>query len=316
MENNSHFQERLKELLIKSTQKLYTKLVTYYKTGKISRDEFVVKLDKFKDKVKDVENQINHLNEISEKKNKINHFNYAILEHFLFNGYNKSAEYFKKKYFTKNEQEVCDDANFYKKMKKILDEIGEGNCDEAFSFIKEYKVHLKDDYDDLDRKLQLIYFIKMAQVDRVKAIETARNKFSEDSLEIRDYLLNLLNKNDNFLLKQQNQVIIKETKDTFHRKILTLFNLEDRLMNILNYGLIAHSTPNCNYTYECPGCAYKKYSVMINRTENSIVLCEGSLEKLNESNMAYTDDKGKVYGAKYLQKEKKQLKEPRICYFV
>lgn len=317
MQETCYLQERMKELAIKSTQKIFSKLVSHYMSHKISKEEFISKLDKFKEKVQETQKTIEKMEKIIKEREGADSLDFAILEHLSLNECTKTASLYRNTFLKKSEQHLFqENSDFYAQIKKFVNEIENGICKNALSFCKQYKSHFKEEFNSLEVKMALVEFIDLAQKDRLLAMEYARKNFQNGINALRDHLGNLIDEKNSDVFRESNETIVSGARDLFYKSVYGLFRVDDKLEKWLSYGLVAYTTQNCGSNLKCPGCAYGKYSVMVNRTENSLILCEGEDSVLDESNMAYTDDRGKVFGKKYLVKSKKQLKEPRICYFV
>lgn len=188
--------------------------------------------------------------------------------------------------------------------------IFKGEFKKSIAFCKEYRIHNKVVFNELEYKLNVLEFKRLATVDKVAAIEYCRAVFKKDKSRIKSNL--------NSLIDKQERIDLTGIVNEFKNAVLNLYRMEDRLTTRIYYGLIAFKTVFCrkNGVVECPGCNFADFTEIINRVENSEIICEGSGIILDSSNQAYADVNGRVYGIEFLNNNRRSIEDPKICYFV
>lgn len=293
-------------LQCKSFQKLIEKLFLHYNTGKITKDEMLGKLSKLKDLMRTLAaNLRTHTNTIYSRDD-VDVMNFFILEHLNYNFLFRTSRIFEEKYGLTN----FGDTAFFMDIKKMQELIVAGDCVKALAYCRENKVHLKETFSKLETKLRVIEFINMCGSDRNKAMEYAREFFKKEKESVRRHLLSLIERDD--------YIDAHKVASDLAQGIYQLYNLNDRFAKRVEFGTIAFKTSLCSErkNLECPGCTFAKYTPMVNRIENSEIVCGGSHIVLDSSNQAFSDDTGKVYGRAYVIESGLVLKDPKICYFV
>lgn len=282
------------------------KLFLHYNTGKISREDMLVKLLKLKDLVKSLANNLRTSTNTIHRRNNVDTLRFFILEHLNYNFLFRTSQMFEAKYNLK----PFSDTDFFEDIRGIQEDIVNGDCKKALAYCRENKVHMKDVFTSLETKLRIIEFTKICGKDKNRAMEYARVFFKKEKESVRKYLLSLIERDDSI-------DVMKISKD-FVSGVYDLYSLKDRLSLRLEFGVIAFKTSLCELkkNLECPGCTFARYTKMINRTENSEIVCEGCHIVLDSSNQAFSDELGRVYGRKYIIESGISLKDPKICYFV
>lgn len=282
------------------------KLFLHYNTGKVSKEDMLAKLSKLKDIVRVLATNLRSETNVIHQRKDLDALKFFVLEHLNYNFLFSTSQMFEKKY----NLESSSDTSFFQYIKNMKEEIIKGDCKKALAYCKENKVHMKNTFTALETKLRIIEFTKICGRDKNKAMEYARGFFKKEKESVRKYLLSLIERDDSI-------DIGKISKD-FVSGVYELYNLKDRLSQRLEFGVIAFKTSLCAHkkNLECPGCTFAKCTKMVNRTENSEIVCEGSHIVLDSSNQAFSDETGRVYGRKYIIESGTSLKDPKICYFV
>lgn len=302
----SHIQTTKRYLQCKSFQKLMEKLFLHYNTGKINKNEMLVKLSKLRSLVKTLSSDLKAHTNIIHSRDGLDAQNFFILEHLNYNFMFRTSAAFEKKH----NLAAVSDTQFFREIKDMQEEIANGDCNRALSYCRENKVHLKEMFSKLETKLRIIEFVKICGRDKSRAMEYAREFFKKERESVRHHLISLI--------EREEHIDAKKIACDFASSVYKLYNINDRLSKRLEFGTIAFKTSLCadRKSLECPGCTFSKYTRMTNRVENSEIVCEGSHIVLDSSNQAFADETGKVYGRKYIIESGITLKDPKICYFV
>ncbi|AFN82477.1 hypothetical protein EROM_020020 [Encephalitozoon romaleae SJ-2008] len=317
---------------LRTTCKLMERLFQMYRCRKISKEEYMEKLEKLKEVVGSNIDEMKRNTRIMASRNEpTNTLNVFIMEHFEHIGCFGTASALASKFSI----EAYSDADFYKRVYGIKNQIENGLFEEALSFCREYRVELKsmkcEEAASLENDLKVEKFIEMCHGQEFdKALEFINKEFKRVPEQIKSYLPVLVS-NSNF----RKYPFSRHTKtaEQFLVCALKLFRrgLKSRLMQRIEYGMMAYKTYRCINTEnnKCPTCckAFRlREDVPFNKHEISILLCKGNSEEMDDTNQPYVFEDGFIYGAKYIELSEhicassksidNALRYPRLCFIL
>ncbi|ADM11004.2 uncharacterized protein Eint_020030 [Encephalitozoon intestinalis ATCC 50506] len=328
----STIQEARISNILRTTCKLMERLFQMYKCGRISREEYMQKLEKLKEVIKlNIDEIEKNAKTIVARKEPVNVLNVFIMEHFEHMGYFDTAELMARKFSIGG----YSDSDFYKRIYEIRNQVETGSFEDALAFCREHRMELRsikwEEAISLENDLKVEKFIEMCHAQEFdKALEFINKEFKRVPEQIKSYLPVLVS-NSNF----RKYPFSRHTKtaEQFLRCALKLFRRgpKSRLMQRIEYGMMAYKTYRCIDTENdnCPACckAFRlREDVPFNKHEISILLCRGSGEEMDDSNQPYVFENGFIYGAKYIESSEhicinskaadNSLRYPRLCFIL
>lgn len=300
----NHIPATKRYLVCKSYQKILEKLFVHFKEGKISKDDLLSNISKIREVLQKTIKTIKEEEDRISKRTEDESHNFFILEYLLYNGFDKTANLFMKT------RETFSDKDFFDEIKNLQSKIEQGEIKDVMQCVKENKIHSKEGFSALEQSLKILEFNKISKSNKYEGIEFAKDIFKKEKEPLRNFLMVLIDGKSN--------VDINSISDSFRLGMYKLYNLEDRLAELLEYGLISQKTAICDQhkNLECAGCIFNSFTRMYNRTETSEILCDGSGVILDSSNQAFADEEGRVYGKKFLSEEQVCIIKPKTCFFV
>lgn len=309
--------------LIKTTRKIIEKLFFLHKTKKIKEEDFKNKLDKLEELIiRNTDSLLSLQSEIEEYE-RVDPTMALVVEHFNHIGCFNTATLLASKFAIPSEQD------FYKRLNLVSSELANYNFTPAFEFFKEFKTLFENNL--MESKLKVHKFIYLCEAGQHKeGLRHLLYELKRNSLPVKSYLPHLIGLKVSTAFEASHRLLVND----FRLAILDAFNLSQfsRLSKRVEYGLMAFKTQECfkeATNKRCPACCEDlrlREDVPFNRHEQSIVLCRGSSEELDDVNQPFVYENGHVYGLNYIQKNKgivvcpktgkTSIKYPKTCYFV
>ncbi|AFM97762.1 hypothetical protein EHEL_020050 [Encephalitozoon hellem ATCC 50504] len=317
---------------LRTTCKLMERLFQMYRNRKISKEEYMQKLEKLKEVVgSNIDEMERDAKVIASRREPTNVLSVFIMEHFEHIGCFDTALLLANKFSIKN----YSDSDFYKLVYGIKSQIESGMFEEALSFCREHRVELKsmkcEEAVSLENDLKIEKFIEMCHAQEFdKALEFVNKEFKRVPEQIKSYLPILVS-NSNFRKYPFSRH--NKTAEQFLGCALKLFRrgFKSRLMQRIEYGMMAYKTYRCIDTENnrCPACcrAFRlREDVPFNKHEISILLCRGSSEEMDDTNQPYVFEDGLIYGSRYIESSDhicisskstdSALRYPRLCFIL
>jgi macrophage erythroblast attacher len=322
--------------IVKTKGKTIEKLFSLYENNKISKDEFLNKLDRLQDLInKNCEN-LRELEKEIELREGIDETLFLVIEHLNQIGCYETANELKGKInegdddgqVNSNQEQGNFDQDFFIKIKFIKDQLTLYNFKPALDFCKENKGLLPDS--GLETKLKINQFINLIE----------RNEYQEGII----YIMNELKKNSGIVkgvlpllidkkLVRKMYLVHSDLVKEVYESMLSSYKLSpiSRLTKRVEYGMMAFKTQECfkKINPKCPTCCNHlklREEIPFNRHEQTIILCRGTGEELDDQNQPYAFDNGHVFGNDYIKSKnnivvcpktgKASCKYPKVCYFV
>lgn len=293
--------------VLKTTRKLMEKLFQMHRNGKISSEDYVLKLEKLKGVVESSIDEVERNSEtIRLRSRPVDQLHVFIVEHFEHVGCFETADMLARRFSI----EEYSDRDFYRQIHGMRARIEEGEFEDALGFCKEYRSELKgsryEDSCELENNLKIEKFIRMCHShDHDKALEFVNREFKRVPEQIKSYLPVLVS---NSAFRKYPPSGHSKVADQFQRCALALFRRgeKSRLTQRIEYGMMAYRTYRCTdrQSRGCPTCCKAlrlREDVPFNKHEISILLCRGSSEEMDDTNQPYAFENGLVYGAKHIE---------------
>lgn len=289
---------------IKSTQKLFEKLLSHYKDNKITKEELLSKIEKIKDIVKNTCDSLRTHTDLAYKTREKEQLSLLIMEHLEYNGLSKTA----KTYAEKNDVQYYGTSVFFKEVKGVEEMFANKEYAKLIELCSFYRVQQKKPFGEIEQKLKVLEYKRICAIDENAAYEFYKKMFCNDKATL----------NEQFSAFVRDNICENELENQFKEAIYSIYGMSDRLCRRVFYGLVAYKTVFCDkkLSINCPGCVFSEYVKFTNRIENSEIICGGSGIILDSSNQAFCDAGGIVYGFKYLKENNKTIEEPKVCYFI
>lgn len=305
--------------IVKNTKRTIEKLFSLHKSGKMSEEDFMLKLDKLKDLViRNTETLKDLEREVVERSN-VDPTKFLVVEHFNHLGEFSTADYLALKLGVPHDQD------FYKMILGIKRELENKNFIPALEFCKDYRLLFRNN--SFETKLKIYRFVNLCRDgNSQKALAYLMAELKKNTEAVRKFLPLLI---DSKILDVEDSTLVED----FYGAMLEVFRLgkTTRLSDRVEYGMMAFKTQECfkERNTKCPTCCPElvlREEIPYNRHEQSIILCRGSGTELDDVNQPHAYDNGHVYGNEYIKKKnnlvvcpktgKSSSKYPRLCYFV